>query len=71
MYVRFHSRESRKWFEPVKTDLDMWVMLIEIDFASKIDSNLNLGFVAFDAKNNIYTQVHCAIYFYMTISKHK
>lgn len=57
------TMEKRFWY--------VWFLLNKIDFACRIDSNLKLGFIAFESKNNLYIEIYCSIHFYVNVFKHK
>jgi len=43
---------------------------LELIFASRIDSNLKLGFVVFESKRDLNTQIYCSIHFHVNVSKY-
>jgi hypothetical protein len=42
-----------------------------IDFASIIDSNLNLGYVAFESKHDLDTEIYYSTHLYENVFKYK
>jgi hypothetical protein len=43
---------------------------LELIFASRIDSNLKLGFVVLASKRDLRTQIYYSIHFHMNVSKY-
>jgi len=48
-----------------------WFFFIRIDFASRVDSDLKLEFVAFASIRVFYTEIYCSNLFHVKVSKHK